>query len=186
MLVNSAILIPVLRWTVPVSTLNGPAEIFNREARHGEQARYSTLLSGPIVIVFHNYAELFISSSLLPENIFISFAFPVTVLPVFPVTVGIFFGDASANFPRAINSSRVDAFTVSVGTRAQSSSLVSSCAFGNGTYFYRLFRIALTYFFRFTSERYCSTWNIKCKTRTFLSLPTFPLGLSLFCKIRKN
>lgn len=75
MLVNSAILIPVLRWTVPVSTLNGSVEIFNRQTRHGEQARYSTLLSGPIVIVFRNCAKLFISSSLLPENILLLLLF---------------------------------------------------------------------------------------------------------------
>lgn len=179
MLVNSAILIPALRWTVLVSTLNGPVEIFNRRTRRGEQARYSALLPGPVVIVFRNCAGLFTSSSLLPENVLFS------LLSRLRFYRSYFFGDASANFPRAINSSRVDAFAVSVGTRAQSSSLVSSCAFGNG-YFYRLFRIALTYFFRLASERYCSTRDAECKTGTFLFLLLFASGLSLFWKIGKN
>lgn len=157
MLVNSAILIPVLRWTVPVSTLNGSAEIFNRRTRRGEQ---TALLPGPVVIVFRNCTELFTSSSLLLGKVLLPLLFRLRFYRRY------FFGDASANFPRAINSSRVDAFAVSVDTRAQSSSLASFRAFGNG-YFYCLFRIALTYFFRLALERYCSTRNIECKMGTF-------------------
>lgn len=124
----------------------------------GEQARYSALLPGPVVIVFRNCAGLFTSSTLFPENV---------LLPLFSrlrFCRGYFFGDASANFPRAINSSRVDAFAVSVGTsRAKFLPHFFLC-------FWK--RVFLPFvpdlLLPPRSGRYCSTWNTKCKMGTFL------------------
>lgn len=124
----------------------------------GEQARYSALLPGPVVIVFRNCAGLFTSSTLLPENILLP------LLSRLRFCRGYFFGDASANFPRAINSSRVDAFAVSVGTsRAKFLPRFFLC-------FWK--RVFLPFvpdlLLPPRSERYCSTWNTKCKMGTFL------------------
>jgi len=120
---------------VPVSTLNGLAEIFNRpyyEHRTGEIPRPSTsspFRSPRIIIVFRNCTGLFTSPSTRQR---VSHLLPPCYGYCF--TVGIFSVDRSANFPRAINPCRVDAFARSVNAQ---SFCLASCFWKQ--YFYRCF-----------------------------------------------